>query len=74
MEIEGGVLYGGTTRQGNQACLPQCSKVIEAAYKTDRNEAETRQRVEKIFENFLGYGYIEHLSRERAVPGTGEPE
>jgi len=47
---------------------------MEITYQADCNEAETRQRVERIFENILGYDYIKHLSRERAVPGAGGTE
>jgi hypothetical protein len=49
-------------------------KLIEIVMKTDGNEAETRRRVERIFEILLGYNALEHLSRERAVKGAGETE
>jgi predicted transport protein len=42
--------------------------------KADGNEAETRRRVERIFELVMGYSAFDHLSRERAVKGAGETE
>lgn len=54
--------------------LRNARKVMEATYQADCNEAETRQRVERIFENPLGYDYIKHLSRERMVTGAGGTE
>ncbi len=49
-------------------------KTIEDVFQLDGNEAETRRRVERIFENLMGYNAFEHLSRERAVKGAGETE
>jgi len=49
-------------------------QMIQAAEKADCNEAETRRRIEKIFENVLGYDVLKHLSREYAVRGAGETE
>ena len=40
----------------------------------DANEAETRRRVERIFERVMGYDVLTHLSRERAVRGAGDTE
>jgi len=40
----------------------------------DANEAETRRRVERIFERVMGYDALTHLSRERAVHGAGDTE
>jgi len=51
--------------------LLKARKVIEASYQADCNEAETRLRVGKIFEDLLGYDYIKHLSCEHVVAGTG---
>lgn len=48
--------------------------LIEHIMRLDGNEAETRRRVERIFENLLGYDSLRHLSRERAVKGAGETE
>ena len=49
-------------------------RMIEKLMKADGNEAETRRRVERIFETVMGYNAFEHLSRERAVKGSGETE
>lgn len=49
-------------------------KLIEQVMKVDGNEAETRRRVERIFEMVMGYNALIHLSRERAVRGAGEIE
>jgi len=48
--------------------------LIEQVMKADGNEAETRRRVERIFELLMGYNAFDHLSRERAVKGAGETE
>ncbi len=49
-------------------------KMIEEVMKMDGNEAETRRRVERIFESVMGYDAFKHLSRERAVKGAGATE
>ena len=48
--------------------------LIEDIHKTDANEAETRRRVERIFEHVMGYDPFRHLSREHAVHGVGDTE
>lgn len=48
--------------------------IIQQALKADVNEAETRRRIERIFENVMGYDPFIHLSRERSVRGAGETE
>lgn len=48
--------------------------MIEDIMRLDANEAETRRRVDRIFENLCGYNSLKHLSRERAVKGAGETE
>ncbi len=49
-------------------------RLVEDVMKTDGNEAETRRRVERIFESVMGYNVLKHLSRERAIKGSGETE
>ena len=49
-------------------------KMMEQVMKMDGNEAETRRRVERIFEDVMGYDVLKHLSREHAVKGAGETE
>jgi len=48
--------------------------IIQQAQAADVNEAETRRRIERIFENVMGYDPFVHLSRERSVRGAGETE
>jgi len=48
--------------------------MIQQAEKSDCNESETRRRIERIFENLMGYDVFKHLSRERAIRGAGETE
>ncbi len=49
-------------------------QIIQQAEKSDCNEAETRRRIERIFESLMGFDAFKHLSRERAVRGAGEME
>ncbi len=48
--------------------------MIQRAEKANCNEADTRRRIERIFEGLMGYHAFKHLSRERAVRGAGETE
>ncbi len=48
--------------------------MIEAVAKADGNEAETRRRVERIFDSVMGYDALKHISREHAVHGVGDTE
>ncbi len=54
--------------------LKDAQKIIIALKADDGNEAESRRRLERIFENVLGYDAFEHLTREHAVRGAGETE
>jgi hypothetical protein len=54
--------------------LTDARNLIIAIERKDSNEAETRRRVERIFENIMGYDPYVHLSRERAVHGAGDTE
>lgn len=49
-------------------------RTIQDAQTANCNEAETRRRIERIFESLMGYDALKHLSRERAVRGAGETE
>ena len=49
-------------------------RLIEDVMRMDGNEAETRRRVERIFETVMNYDALKHLTRERAVKGAGETE
>jgi len=48
--------------------------MIEDVAKADGNEAETRRRVERIFDLLMGYDVLKHISREHAVHGVGDTE
>lgn len=54
--------------------LLNARSMIEAVAKADGNEAETRRRVERIFESLMGYDTLKHISREHAVHGVGDTE
>ena len=57
-----------------KALIREARSIIEEVQKADGNEAETRRRVERIFESVLGYDAFKHLSREHAVHGVGDTE
>ena len=63
-----------TTDKETRRAIRNAKGMIEQVMRNDANEAETRRRVERIFENVLGYDVLTHLSRERAVQGAGETE
>jgi len=54
--------------------LTDARNLIVSIQRKDSNEAETRRRVERIFERIMGYDPLTHLSRERAVHGAGDTE
>lgn len=60
-------------KETRRAILDARSMIV-AAEKSDCNEAETRRRIERMFETLMGYDPFTHLSRERAVRGAGETE
>lgn len=63
-----------TISKEQRKAVRDARKMVERGIKMDGNEAETRRRVERIFENVMGYNVLKHLSRERAVKGAGETE
>lgn len=60
--------------QQQKRAIRNARSLIAAIERRDANEAETRRRVERIFEQLMGYDALGHLSRERAVHGAGETE
>ena len=54
-----------------RAAIREARRIIEDVQKADGNEAETRRRVERLFETVMGYDAFKHLSREHAVHGVG---
>ena len=65
--------HSSVDKETRRAILDARRMIVEAE-KADCNEAETRRRIERIFENLMGYDAFKHLSRERAVRGAGETE
>src|SRR3990172_12249719 len=57
-----------------RAAISEARRLIEEVQKMDGNEAETRRRVERMFESVTGYDAFKHLSREHAVHGAGDTE
>lgn len=57
-----------------QRAIRGARRMVQEAEKEDVNEAETRRRVERIFESLMGYDALKHLSRERSIRGAGESE
>jgi len=49
-------------------------KLVEEVAKADGNEAETRKRIDYIFQSLMGYDTFKHLSSEYAVHGAGDTE
>ena len=56
------------------SAINDAKKLMKSCQDMDGNEAETRRRVERIFETVMGYDVFLHLSRERAVKGAAETE
>jgi len=54
--------------------LLNARSMIEAVAKADGNEAETRRRIERIFESLMSYDVLKHITREHAVHGVGDTE
>jgi hypothetical protein len=54
--------------------LLDARKLIDAVAKADGNEAETRKRIDYIFQSLMGYDTFKHLSSEYAVHGAGDTE
>jgi hypothetical protein len=74
--LKGGTMAGKLTDSEKQKrrAIRDARSVVEQSLKADVNEAETRRRIERIFESVMGYDPFTHLSRERAVRGSGETE
>jgi predicted type IV restriction endonuclease len=45
---------------------------VEENAKADGNEAETRKRIDRIFETVMGYDTFKHITQEYAIPGAGD--
>jgi hypothetical protein len=54
--------------------IRDAQNMVRALEKSDGNEAETRRRVERMFDTLMGYDVFKHITREHAVRGAGETE
>lgn len=54
--------------------ITDAKNMIHDIYKDDVNEAETRRRLERIFETLMGYDAFKHITREHAIRGVGDTE
>ncbi len=54
--------------------LREARKMVEEVAKADGNEAQTRRRVDRMFESLMGYDVFKHITREHAVKGSGLTE
>ena len=52
--------------------LLNARKMIEEIAKADMNEAETRKRIDRIFETLMGYDTFKHITQEYAIRGAGD--
>jgi len=52
--------------------LLSARKLIEENAKADGNEAETRKRIDHIFETLMGYDTFKHITQEYAIHGAGD--
>jgi hypothetical protein len=46
--------------------------MVEAIAKVDASEAETRRRIDHIFEMLMGYDRFKHITEEYAIKGAGD--
>ena len=65
---------GQKVDKNTRVAIRDARAMIAEVAKADGNEAETRRRVERIFESVMGYDVFKHVSREHAVRGAGETE
>jgi len=52
--------------------LLEARSLVEASAKADSNEAETRKRIDHIFEVLMGYDRFKHITEEYAIHTTGD--
>ena len=50
----------------------EARSMIEAIAKADMNEAETRKRIDRLFETLMGYDAFKHITQEYAIHGAGD--
>lgn len=52
--------------------IVEARSMVEAIAKVDASEAETRRRIDHIFEILMGYDRFKHITEEYAVKGAGD--
>ena len=50
----------------------EARSMVEAIAKADSGEAETRKRIDHIFEALMGYDRFKHMTEEYAIRGAGD--
>jgi len=60
-------------RETRRALL-DARKLIQEVAGVDGNEAQTRARIERIFETIMGYHTFNHITREYAIHGVGDTD
>jgi len=50
----------------------EARSMVEGIAKVDASEAETRRRIDHIFEVLMGYDRFKHMTEEYAIKGAGE--
>jgi hypothetical protein len=50
----------------------EARSLVEAIAKADSGEAETRKRIDHIFEVLMGYDRFKHMTEEYAIKGAGD--
>lgn len=63
-----------TNDKDMRKAIKEARVMVDDVAKLDGNEAETRRRIERIFESVLGYDAFKHITREHAVHGVGDSE
>ena len=58
-------------KQTRKAIL-EARSMIEAIAEADMNEAETRKRIDRLFEILMGYDTFKHITQEYAIHGVGD--
>ncbi len=58
--------------KATKKALLDARSMVEAIAKADSNEAETRKRIDRIFETLMGYDIFKHLTAEYEIRGAGD--
>lgn len=58
--------------KATKKALMDARSLIAAIVKADSNEAETRKRIDRIFETLMGYDTFRNITQEYAIHGVGD--